>query len=175
MTDFPTLINAGVDYPQFIRQGNDEQIQYLLNEQAKTERTDFLTSELNTEITHLTECYTLLVAAEMWCPDCLRNVPALQALCHKAPDMQMRIITRDQATPLFQQQFEVEKVKIPFVAILNAELKPIGTFIERPLSVQNGDENTLQAYKRGEYLADTVSEVVSVIRQNQSMQGNTGY
>lgn len=165
MTDFNTLIELGVNYPQFLSQGNDEQIQHLLREQAKTERANFLPAELKAEIAHLTGHYTLLVAAEMWCPDCLRNVPALQALCHLAPDMQMRIITRDQATPLFQQQFGVEKVKIPFVAILDENLKPVGTFIERPLSVQNGDQDTLLSYQHGERLADTIQDVVGTLRQ----------
>lgn len=167
MTDFTTLIDLGVDYPQFIRQGNDEQIQHMLREQAKTERAGFLTAELKADIERLNGSYTLLVAAEMWCPDCLRNVPAFQALCRLAPDMKMRIITRDQATALFQQQFGVEKVKIPFVAILDAGLKPIGTFIERPQSVLNGDEDTLSSYKQGERLADSVEDIVAVIQQHR--------
>lgn len=167
MTDFNTLIELGVDYPQFIRQGNDEQIQHLLREQAKTERVGFLSDELKGEIERLDGSYTLLVAAEMWCPDCLRNVPAFQALCRLAPDIKMSIITRDQATVLFQQQFGVERVKIPFAAILDAELNPVGTFIERPQSVLNGDEDTLSSYKQGERLADTVEDIVAVIQQHR--------
>jgi len=167
VTDFNTLIELGVDYPQFIRQGNDEQIQHLLREQAKTERASFLTADLKAEIERLNGSYTLLVAAEMWCPDCLRNVPVFQALCRLAPDMTMRIITREQATALFQQQFGVEKVKIPFAAILDTDLNPIGSFIERPQSVLNGDEDTLSSYKQGELLADTVADIVAVIQQHQ--------
>ncbi|MFG1172593.1 thioredoxin family protein [Erwiniaceae bacterium CAU 1747] len=170
MADFNTLIALGVDYPQFVSQGNDEQIQHLLREQAKTERTSFLTAALNAEIQGLDGSYTLLVAAEMWCPDCLRNVPAFQALCRLAPNINMRIITRDQATSLFRQQFGVEKVSIPFAAILDSDLNPIGTFIERPQSVLNGDEQTLLAYKQGERLADTVEDIVAVIRQHQQAQ-----
>lgn len=167
MTDFNTLIDLGVDYPQFVSQGNDEQIQHLLREQAKTERANFLTADLKADIARLDGSYTLLVAAEMWCPDCLRNVPAFQALCRLVPNVKMSIITRDQATALFQQQFGVEKVKIPFAAILDADLHPIGTFIERPLSVLNGDEETLHAYKQGERLADTVEDIVAVIQQHR--------
>ena len=169
MSHFSDLVNTGVDYAQFICQGDDEQIQYLLNMQSKTEQADFLSAELDTEIAQLTAPYTLLVAAEMWCPDCLRNVPALQALCRKAPNIQLRMITRDQATPLFQQRFGVDKVKIPFVAILDGNLNPIGNFIERPLVVQNGDEETLLAYKQGEHLADTVNDIVMSIRKNQTV------
>lgn len=164
MTDFNTLVDHGIDYPQFVSQGTDEQIQHLRREQAKTEREDFISPRLRAEIDRLDGSYTLLVAAEMWCPDCLRNVPALQALC-RAANMRMKIITREQATPLFEQRFNVEKVKIPFVAILNAELEPLGTFIERPLSVQNAGEDALLAYKQGERLIDTVEEVIAVIHR----------
>lgn len=169
MRDFKTLISTGADYSQFASQGNEEQIQHLQREQAKTEQADFIRGPLMDEIQSLTGHYTLLVAAEMWCPDCLRNVPALQALCQTA-DMPMKIVTREQAAPLFESCFKVEKVKIPFVAILDAELKPIGTFIERPLNVQNGGEDALLAYKRGERLVDTVEEVVTLLRQHECSQ-----
>lgn len=166
MTDFTTLVDLGVDYAQFVSQGTQEQIQHLQQEQAKTEREDFIRAPLREDLAAINDRYTLLVAAEMWCPDCLRNVPAFQALC-LAADIPMKIITRDQAAPLFERFFEVEKVKIPFVAVLDAKLRPVGTFIERPQTVKNGDDATLTAYKQGERLADAVEELADVIKRHE--------
>lgn len=165
MADFNTLIGHSVGYEEFVSQGTAQEIQQLRLEQEKTAQTGFLSQQSEAAIAALSGKFVILVAAEMWCPDCQRNMPAINALCQRYPNAQLAVITREQSEPLFKQQFDVEKVRIPFAAVLDAELFPLGAFVERPQSLQHGGEEALLAYKRGEHLADTVDEIVSIMRQ----------
>ena len=91
----------------------------------------------------------------MWCPDCYRNIPPLALLCQRLPDVSLAIVNREEAQP-FTALLGVEKVSIPLVVVLDANFSPPGTFIERPASVVNGGEAELEAYRRGERLAETI-------------------
>lgn len=164
MADFKTLFGYSVEYAEFVSQGSAEEVAALHRDQAKTEQPDFL-APLEQQIAALNGRFTLLVAAEMWCPDCQRNLPAIQALTRRYPDAQLGILNRAQADAPFKDAFGVERVKIPFVAVLDENFAPLGSFIERPRSVVAGGDEALQSYKRGERLADTVAEIVGVMQQ----------
>ncbi|KQN55592.1 MULTISPECIES: thioredoxin family protein [unclassified Erwinia] len=166
MADFKTLFGYSVDYAEFVSQGSAEEIAALRRDQDKTQQADFLSPELEAQIAALKGRFTLLVAAEMWCPDCQRNLPAIRALTQRYPDAQLGILNRAQADAPFKDAFGVERVKIPFVAVLDEEFAPLGSFIERPQSVVTGGDEALQSYKRGERLAETVGEIVGIMRQN---------
>lgn len=166
MADFNTLIENSVGYEEFVSQGTAQEIAQLRIDQEKTTRPDFLSQETTADIAALSGKFVILAAAEMWCPDCQRNMPAINALCERYPDAQLAVITRDQSESLFKQQFNLDKVRIPFAAVLDAQLSPLGAFVERPKLLQSGGEEALLAYRRGERLADTLEEIVSIMRQN---------
>lgn len=167
MADFNSLIEQSVSYETFVSQGTAQEIQQLRIEQEKTVQPGFLSHQNEAAIAALKGTFVILVAAEMWCPDCQRNMPAINALCQRYPDAQLAVITREQAASQFKQQFDLDNVRIPFAAVLDAQRSPIGAFIERPQSLQGEGEEALLAYKRGERLADTVNEIVSIMSQQQ--------
>ena len=168
MADFKTLAGYGVDYETFVSQGAAEEIAALRRDQAKTEQADFLSPELEAQIAALNGRFTLLAAAEMWCPDCQRNLPAIRALTQRYPDARLVIINRAQSDAPFKERFGVERVSIPFVAVLDEQFAALGAFVERPQAVVNGGDEALASYKRGERLADTVSEITGILRQTGS-------
>ncbi|AUX93197.1 thioredoxin family protein [Mixta gaviniae] len=162
MTTFDTLFKQGKESEAFISTGTPEQIADLRRWQALLESQTGAVENALASARQLTGHFRLLVAAEMWCPDCHRNIPPLALLCQRLPNVEMAIITRDEAQP-FTELLHVDKVKIPFAVVLDARSTPLGTFIERPASVVNGDETQLEAYRRGDLLAETISDITAIL------------
>ncbi|MDU6414020.1 thioredoxin family protein [Mixta calida] len=162
MSTFDTLFKQGKDIETFISTGTPEQIADLRRWQTLLESQTEAVENALAPARQAEGRFRLLVAAEMWCPDCHRNIPPLALLCQRLPNVEMAIITRDEAQP-FTELLDVEKVKIPFVVVLDANSTPLGAFIERPASVVNGGEAQLEAYRRGDLLAETIGDITAII------------
>ena len=162
MNPFETLFRQGKTTAEFIATGTPEQIADLQRWQALLESQHEAVEKALAPVQTLTDRFHLLVAAEMWCPDCHRNIPPMALLCQRLPNVEMAIVTRDEAQPLIAL-LDIEKVKIPLAVVLDADFAPLGTFIERPASVVNGDESQLEAYRCGELLAETISDITAML------------
>lgn len=113
----------------------------------------------------------LFVAAfsEDWCGDCRINLPVLAKLAETVPLLQLHCFSRDKHLELAES---LQVSRIPTFVFFNANWQEIGRFIERPGSVaqalQNGDEEnkrlTRIAYNQGRFHADTVEEILDLLR-----------
>lgn len=162
MNTFDTLFKQGKNIAEFIATGTPEQIADLQRWQAMLEGQSEAVAKALMPAQEVEARFRLLVAAEMWCPDCHRNIPPLALLCQRLPNIDIAIITRDEAEP-FIKLLGVDKVKIPMVVVLDEASAPLGTFIERPASVVHGDAAELEAYRRGERLVETISDISAII------------
>jgi hypothetical protein len=162
MNPFETLFTLGKTTAEFIATGTPEQIADLQRWQTLLESQHEAVERALAPVQTLTGRFRLLVAAEMWCPDCHRNIPPMALLCQRLPNVELAIITRDEALP-FTALLGIEKVKIPLAVVLDADFAPLGTFVERPASVVNGDEQRLEAYRRGELLTETLSDITAIL------------
>ncbi|URQ62287.1 thioredoxin family protein [Pantoea alhagi] len=162
MSAFETLFKQGKNTAEFIASGTPEQIADLQRWQAMLASQSEAVEKALAPAQQAAGRFRLLVAAEMWCPDCHRNIPPMALLCQRLPGIEMAIITRDQAQP-FIELLGVDKVKIPMAVVLDEAFTPLGVFIERPASVVNGNAEQLEAYRRGELLAETISDISAII------------
>lgn len=162
MSAFETLFKQGKNTAEFIATGTPEQIADLQRWQAMLESQTEALEKALAPAQGVEGQFRLLVAAEMWCPDCHRNIPPMALLCQRLPNIDMAIITRDEAAP-FIELLGVDKVKIPMAVVLDNAFTPLGAFIERPASVVNGDAQQLEAYRRGERLTETISDISAII------------
>lgn len=113
----------------------------------------------------------LFVAAfsEDWCGDCRINLPVMAKLAEVAPLLNLRCFSRDKHSELADA---VRVSRIPTFVFFNSNWQEIGRFVERPASVaqalQNDDgENkrlTRIAYNQGQFHADTVEEILDLLR-----------
>ncbi|MFD1803228.1 thioredoxin family protein [Mixta tenebrionis] len=165
MSEFAALFKQGKSPEEFINTGTPEQIADLRRWQALLETQDAAIEQALAPARQIGEGFRLLVAAEMWCPDCHRNIPPMALLCQRLP-VAIAIITRDEAQPLIDLT-GVEKVKIPFAVVLDATFTPRGLFIERPASVVNGGAAELEAYRRGDLLVETISDITALLASAQ--------
>lgn len=162
MNTFEALFAMGKSTADFIATGTPEQRADLMRWQALLESQTEAVNRALAPAESLAGRFRLLVAAEMWCPDCHRNIPPMALLCQRLPDTSLAIVTRDEAQPLLRL-LNIDKVKIPLAVVLDVDFSPLGTFIERPASVVNGGEAQLEAYRRGELLTETISDITAIM------------
>lgn len=127
-------------------------------------------------LTRLKGRYQLLVAAEIWCPDCHINVAVMDFMCKAQPNIELAIISKGRAENDLQNSLGLERILVPVVAILDERYNLIGTFVERPRIMQeHATGPAMLRYKAGEYMDDTLQDLLDVMEQherNRTVQAN---
>lgn len=159
--NFRALFTHAMDYEQFTQIGAEKDVEALRYFEALAGQAQDKT--LYERLSALQGSYNILVVAEMWCPDCHRNLPAIRAVACSAPHVSMGLITREEAGDDFSAFFGVNKIHIPFAAVLNSDFGLLDQFIERPRNANDAQGNMTDSYRRGEMLIDTTREIASVL------------
>lgn len=114
----------------------------------------------------------LLVVAEDWCGDSVNTIPYLARLVEAVEGLEMRIIDSDVGAGVMRQRPTPDgRPATPTVIALDSDYNEIGSWVERPSSLQewfldNEDElprNELYGRKYAWYAEDAGSETVSDI------------
>ncbi|SET72686.1 Thioredoxin [Natronincola peptidivorans] len=115
----------------------------------------------------------VLAFAEIWCPDCMINVPALQKMQDINPKLKISILPREE-NEMHMQSYKVGgKVKIPTFVILDDAFQEKGVFIETPKILKDivGKGNQVEVivakrkYRKGEYINSTIEEIIEIINR----------
>lgn len=165
MIDYRELFSAGASFEVFARTGLAGEIAAVKEARAKLAS---VSEELKEQIEQVRSPYYLLTAAELWCPDCQRNVTAMQFISEQQPNVSQAIISKSRAERTLLPALALDKVRIPFTVVLNAKFEPIGTFVERPEKVIHGGEAELQAYREGRLLNEAIEDILAIIRQHEA-------
>ncbi len=163
MTDWRALFNLGEDFAHFRTHGLSDEIAAVDRVAAILSRPDSLSAKTRERIAQVNKPAYLLVCGEMWCPDCHRNITAFDALCKLAPAIQMRIITHSRGERALRPALGIERVAIPFAVVLDEQFNPVGTFVEYPASVVNGDETVRDHYKANGELEAAINDILDLI------------
>ncbi|KNF07948.1 hypothetical protein CLPU_10c00020 [Gottschalkia purinilytica] len=113
----------------------------------------------------------ILVCAEMWCPDCMINLPVIQKMKQYNNNIEISIIEKEGNEEFFKEFCPSEKIKIPTFIIYDENFKELGTFIEHPKAlkeiVAKGNEPNIivcmRKYNKGEYAQETLKDILEVI------------
>ena len=121
--------------------------------------------------------WRLLVISEDWCGDASNTVPVIAALAEAAPQLEMRVVKRDENPELMDAYLTGEARSIPLAVLLDAEFRPRGRWGPRPAELQEfvlrekraGTRPTQEIYRdvRTWYARDrgetTLREVLAVV------------
>ena len=80
--------------------------------------------------------WKLLVISEDWCGDASNTVPVLAKLAERAPNLQMRVIKRDEHLPLMDAHLTHGSRSIPLAIVLRPDFTVAGTWGPRPSELQ---------------------------------------
>lgn len=115
--------------------------------------------------------YHLLVAGEMWCPDCQVNIPAFDFIQRNQPLVELAIISKGRAEDDLRERLGLEKIRIPLVAVLDAEFQLLGLFVERPQQVLAAGQAVLPDYRAGRFLDSAIGDLLDILEAAERQAG----
>ncbi len=164
---FRELYGLGCGFEEFINKDQD------INREKTLEIFEAIDMDEETvhKIKNISESVYILAFAEIWCPDCMINVPALQKINDINPLIDFKILPRETYESYLADYKLGGKVKIPTFIIFNKEFEEMGHFIEAPkvlreLVAKGSQVEVVVAkrkYRKGEYVKDTIKEIVNII------------
>lgn len=129
-------------------QGHPESfVEYTRLNVTRMERLDktvALTNDLLNLLNGLKRRYIWLVITEAWCGDAAQNLPVLHLMAKQAPNIDLKLVLRDENPELMDEYLTNGSRSIPKLIILDAEtLQELGTWGPRPAATLP----LLKAYK----------------------------
>ena len=123
--------------------------------------------------------WRLLVLAEDWCGDASNTVPVLARFAEAAPNVEMRVVNRDENPELMDRYLTDGGRAIPLAVVLDEELEPRGRWGPRPEELQQyvlsekekGEQETSEIYREARrwYARDggetTLRELLDVLEE----------
>lgn len=162
MLPYQELFEFAEDFDAFVRRGLPAEIAAVDEIKARLGAPDAMNPQTLERLRDVKSRFHLLVAGEMWCPDCQINLTAMDYLQRAQPNIRLGVITKGRAEHELKQRLELERISIPFVLVLNNHFQPVGRFVERPRAVIDGGDAVKPAYRAGEYLESTVQDVLDI-------------
>lgn len=161
------LFNKGISYEKLLKE-SDEDNKNKINEVFNS--IDFEEKNLN-RIKSIDKEINVLMVAELWCPDCIMNVPAVKKMQEINSNIRISIVDIEENRHFFSKYAVEEKVKIPTFVFYNEDFKEIGSFIEKPSIVKDvyskNDQVqvvvTTRNYRKGKFLEETLTEILDII------------
>jgi len=167
MTWYQDLFAIGQTFDAFVEHGLPAEISAVREIQLKLATADTLTPATRQRLGAVNQRFHLLVAGEMWCPDCQINVTVMDDLQRTQPNIDLAVITKARAEDALKQPLALERISIPFVLVLNDAFEPVGRFVERPQAVIDGGDALKPAYRAGDYLESTVKDLLDIFEASR--------
>lgn len=147
MASYAELFDIGEDFAAFVGHGLATEQGAVARFRQKLE-SNGLPSALTERLQRIERRYRLLVAGEMWCPDCQINLAALDFAQRLQPNIELAIISKGRAEDDLRQRLALERIAIPLVLVLDEEFNLLGRFVERPQAVLDGGPQRLRRTRR---------------------------
>ncbi|RMG59404.1 MAG: thioredoxin family protein [Bacteroidetes bacterium] len=104
---------------------------------SRLDRTNKLVPEVRTALQRLQGHYLWVVITEPWCGDAAQAIPALAKMAEAAPNVEMRLILRDEHPDLMDQYLTNGNRSIPKLICIDRDTEEVvGTWGSRPAEAQ---------------------------------------
>lgn len=163
MASYEELFSIGEGFDAFVAHGLLDEITGVRVVQARLTAADAVSAATLQRIQAVSRRYHLLVAGEMWCPDCQINVTVMDYLQRTQPLIDLAVITKGRAEDDLRERLALDRIPIPVVAVLDERFELVGRFIERPQVVIDGGDALKPDYRAGQYLEDTLTDLLDII------------
>lgn len=165
--DDKKMFHSGITFEEFVNRDEDsygEETLKIFNgldfNYQLTERIKLIDKKIN-----------ILICAEIWCPDCMINVPVIEKMRVINKNIELSIVTRDGNEDFLKKISKEEKIKIPTFVFFDEEFNILGKFIERPSIVRKAYNSgiqstiivTMRKYKRGGYTEETLKDILNTL------------
>lgn len=164
---FQQLFEKGISFEVFTPDDHDVNMEKLLEIYDGIE----IDENLFNKIKSIDDSIYILAFAELWCSDCIINLPALKKINDINPGIVFRILPKDFDEDCIGECEVYDKLKIPTFIILNNKFEEIGKFVENPKIlndiINKGNQVEIvvakRKYQKGEYVSETIEEIIDTI------------
>lgn len=161
------LFSTGISFEEFVNLDEDSYKEKTLS----IFQTIKIDNELENRIKNVNKKINILICAEMWCPDCMINVPVVEKMRQINENINLSIVERENNEEYFSKYVSGENVKIPTFIFFDGDFNEIGSFVERPnyvKEIQSSDNQplkivTMRKYKKGEFTCETLKDILRIL------------
>lgn len=165
--DVKELFNSGIEFDEFISSDDESYKEKALEIYHNIQIDEGLINRIEA----VKKKINVLVFAEMWCPDCVINLPALKKICDLNPNIVMRAVAREGNEECMEDYKINGKAKIPTFVFMDESFNVLGSFIEIPdvikEIVSKGDQVDIivakRKYRKGEFTKETIQDILKKI------------
>lgn len=162
------LFNSGISFNEFVNMDVDSYREKTLE---IFNNIDF-EKEYIDRIRAIDKKINVLICGEIWCPDCMINIPVVEKMRQINKSIHISIVGKEENGDFFKS-FNTEEnvVKIPTFVFYDGDFNLLGSFIERPSIVKEvyNTENqptiivTMRKYRKGEYTTETLKDILKIL------------
>jgi len=130
--DYRTYWNDGYEFSDYLRNEVEEHHDLWRGVYGKHSTPDWAVSRAR----ETDGAWHLLVLAEDWCGDASNTVPVLARFAEAAPNVDLRVVKRDENTDLMDRYLTNGGRAIPMAIVLDDDFEPAGRWGPRPEELQ---------------------------------------
>lgn len=169
--DASCLYDKGVSFDEFVNKDKDTYREKTLEILNKIKLND----DLINKVKSIDKKIKVLVCAEIWCPDCMINVPVLEKIRQYNDNIDISIVEKDGNEDFFIKYSEEDRVKIPTFVFFDENFKELGSFVEHPKKIKGiiskGNQPNIivamRKYRKGEYANETLKDILEILLRSQ--------
>lgn len=161
------LYKDGVTFQNFVNQDTDAYKEKTLQ---ILEKIEFSKEQLN-KINSIDKNINILICAEMWCPDCMINVPVIEKMKQLNKNISLSIVGKEGNEEFFKKYAPEENIKIPTFVIYDENFREMGSLVEHPKKIKEILSNSnqpnrivaMRKYRKGEFAKETLDDILDII------------
>lgn len=161
------LYKKGVSFEEFV---NRDSGTYREKTLEILEKINF-SKEEQRKIESINKAIKVLICAEMWCPDCMINVPVIEKIRQISENISISIVGKEGNEQFFEEYAPEGNIRIPTFVFFDSDYNVLGSIIEHPKKIKEilSDNNqpkrivAMRKYRKGEYARETLNDILEVI------------
>lgn len=161
------LFESGMSFDEFIK--TDEE-SYREKSLEVLDSISF-EEEFIEKIKSIDEEINILICGEIWCADCMINIPVIEKMRTYNDNINISIVSKDQ---IRESDIKIEShIKLPTFIVYDKDFTELGFFTEHPRKIkdiiESGNESnflvTIRKYRKGEYAGETLKDILNIINR----------
>lgn len=161
------VFKQGISFEEFVNKDTDTYKEKTLQILKDIKFND----ELLDKVKKIDHEINVLVCAELWCPDCMINVPVIEKMREINENIKISIVGKEGNEKIFKKYAPEENVKIPTFVFYDKDFNEMGSLVEHPSKVRdilsNGSQPNrivaMRKYRKGEYAEETLRDILNIV------------
>lgn len=159
------LFKEGISFDEFIKTEDESYKEKTL---AVLDSIEF-DQEYIERIENIDRDINILISGELWCADCLINIPVIEKMKRYNDRIHLSIVTKE---AIIESKIKGDThIKLPSFIVYDENFNELGIFIEHPKKIkeiiEGGNESNflvqIRKYRKGEYTGETLKDILDII------------